>query len=51
MVWTERRKARVGGGDVVFLPRKQLHSVQCTTPGGFDVVGVIHPGDNPSIQY
>lgn len=23
----------------------------CTTPGGFDVVGVIYPGDNPSIQY
>jgi hypothetical protein len=36
---------------VLFLPRKQLHSVQCTTPGGFDVVGVIYPGDNPAINY
>jgi CDGSH-type Zn-finger protein/quercetin dioxygenase-like cupin family protein len=51
MVWTENTKARVSGGDVVFLPRKQLHSVQCATPGGFDVVGVIYPGDNPSINY
>jgi CDGSH-type Zn-finger protein/mannose-6-phosphate isomerase-like protein (cupin superfamily) len=51
MVWTEKTKARVGGGDVVFLPRKQLHSVQCSTPGGFDVVGVIYPGDNPAINY
>ena len=51
MVWTENTKARVGGGDVVFLPRKQRHSVQCATPGGFDVVGVIYPGDNPSINY
>jgi CDGSH-type Zn-finger protein/mannose-6-phosphate isomerase-like protein (cupin superfamily) len=51
MVWTENTKARVGGGDVVFLPRKQVHSVQCATPGGFDVVGVIYPGDNPSINY
>jgi CDGSH-type Zn-finger protein/mannose-6-phosphate isomerase-like protein (cupin superfamily) len=51
MVWTENTKARVGGGDVVFLPRKQLHSVQCATPGGLDVVGVIYPGDNPSINY
>jgi CDGSH-type Zn-finger protein/quercetin dioxygenase-like cupin family protein len=50
-VWTEHTKARVGGGDVVFLPRKQVHSVQCATPGGFDVVGVIYPGDNPSINY
>jgi CDGSH-type Zn-finger protein/mannose-6-phosphate isomerase-like protein (cupin superfamily) len=51
VVWTEHTKARVGGGDVVFLPRKQLHSVECATPGGFDVVGVIYPGDNPSINY
>jgi CDGSH-type Zn-finger protein/mannose-6-phosphate isomerase-like protein (cupin superfamily) len=50
-VWTEHTKAHVGGGDVVFLPRKQVHSIQCTTPGGFDVVGVIYPGDNPSINY
>jgi hypothetical protein len=25
--------------------------VQCTTSGGFDIVGVIYPGDNPSINY
>ena len=50
-VWTESTKAHVGGGDVVFLPRKQVHAVQCSTPGGFDVVGVIYPGDNPSINY
>jgi CDGSH-type Zn-finger protein/mannose-6-phosphate isomerase-like protein (cupin superfamily) len=51
VVWTERTKTTVAAGDVLFLPRKQLHSVQCTTPGGFDVVGVIYPGDNPSINY
>ncbi len=51
VVWTERTKAAVVAGDVLFLPRKQLHSVQCTTPGGFDIVGVIYPGDNPSINY
>ena len=51
VVWAERTKTTVGPGDVLFLPRKQLHSVQCTTPGGFDVVGVIYPGDNPAINY
>ncbi|HSZ10254.1 MAG TPA: CDGSH iron-sulfur domain-containing protein [Steroidobacteraceae bacterium] len=51
VVWTERTKTDVCAGDVLFLPRKQLHSVQCTTPGGFDIVGVIYPGDNPSINY
>jgi CDGSH-type Zn-finger protein/mannose-6-phosphate isomerase-like protein (cupin superfamily) len=51
IVWTERTKTAVAAGDVLFLPRKQMHSVQCTTPGGFDIVGVIYPGDNPSINY
>lgn len=51
VVWTEGTKTAVQAGDVLFLPRKQVHSVQCLTPGGFDVVGVIYPGDNPSINY
>ena len=51
VVWADTLKTAVGPGDVLFLPRKQLHSVQCTTPGGFDVVGVIYPGDNPAINY
>jgi CDGSH-type Zn-finger protein/mannose-6-phosphate isomerase-like protein (cupin superfamily) len=51
VVWTENTKTTVGAGDVLFLPRKQTHSVQCTVEGGFDVVGVICPGDNPSINY
>jgi quercetin dioxygenase-like cupin family protein len=51
VVWTERTRTIVSAGDVLFLPRKQVHSVQCTVEGGFDVVGVIYPGDNPSINY
>jgi len=50
-MWTEDRKARVAAGDVIFLPRKQLHSLEATCAAGMDVVGVICPGDNPSIQY
>jgi CDGSH-type Zn-finger protein/mannose-6-phosphate isomerase-like protein (cupin superfamily) len=51
MVWTEGVKTPIGPGDVLFLPRKQIHSVQCLSPGGVDLVGVIYPGDNPSINY
>lgn len=51
VVWTETRKMAVGPGDVMFLPRKLAHSVQCTTESGLDVVGVIYPGDNPSISF
>jgi mannose-6-phosphate isomerase-like protein (cupin superfamily)/CDGSH-type Zn-finger protein len=50
-MWTEDRKARVRAGDVIFLPRKQLHSLEATSTDGIDVVGVICPGDNPSINY
>ena len=50
-IWTEDRRARVAAGDVIFLPRKQLHSLQATSADGIDVVGVICPGDNPSISY
>jgi quercetin dioxygenase-like cupin family protein len=51
MVWTENLKTAIGPGDVLFLPRKQIHSVQCISPGGLDLVGVIYPGNNPSINY
>ena len=50
-MWTEDRKAPVTAGDVIFLPRKQLHSLEATSAEGIDVVGVICPGDNPSINY
>jgi mannose-6-phosphate isomerase-like protein (cupin superfamily)/CDGSH-type Zn-finger protein len=50
-IWTERRKARVQAGEAIFLPRKQLHSLEATSPEGIFVVGVICPGDNPSIAY
>jgi mannose-6-phosphate isomerase-like protein (cupin superfamily)/CDGSH-type Zn-finger protein len=51
VVWTEKAKTTVAAGDVLFLPRKQVHSVECTTQGGFDIVGIIYPGNNPSINY
>lgn len=50
-LWTESVKAPVHAGDVVFLPRKQLHSLQALAREGMDVVGVIYPGDNPGINY
>jgi quercetin dioxygenase-like cupin family protein len=51
MMWTETLKAPVSAGDVIFLPRKQLHSLQCVGNRPMLLAGVIHPGDNPSINY
>jgi quercetin dioxygenase-like cupin family protein len=50
-LWTENRKTLVRAGDVIFLPRKQEHSLQSLSASGMNVVGVICPGDNPSINY
>ncbi len=50
-IWTEERKARVQAGEAIFLPSKQLHSLEATSDDGMFVVGVICPGDNPSIAY
>jgi mannose-6-phosphate isomerase-like protein (cupin superfamily) len=40
-IWTERCKARVQAGEAIFLPRKQLHSLEATSHAGMFVVGVI----------
>lgn len=50
-IWTENTKAAVKSGDVIFLPCKQSHSLECTDPGGMMLAGVICPGDNPAISY
>ena len=51
VIWNDTRRARVHPGDVIFFPRKHRHSLQCVDPDGMDVVGLIHPGDNPGINY
>ena len=50
-LWTENVKTPVAAGDVIFLPPKQRHSLECTSKDGMLVAGVIFPGDNPSINY
>lgn len=51
IIWNENSGARVGAGDVIFFPRKHLHSLECTSVEGMEVVGLIHPGDNPGVNY
>ena len=48
---TEDWKTKVVSGDIMFLPRKQIHSLECTSEKGMRLAGVIYPGDNPSINY
>lgn len=51
VIWNDDFRAPVKGGDVIFFPRKIRHSLQCTCDEGLDVLGLIHPGTNPGINY
>ena len=51
MIWTEDLKTKVRPGDVIFLPSKQMHSLQCTDVNSMQIVGVIYPGGNPDINF
>ena len=50
-MWTENARAEVQPGDVIFLPRKQLHSLECTSDGGMRLVGVFFPSGSPAVNY
>lgn len=50
-MWTEKARAAVGPGDIIFLPRKQLHSLECVSPGGMRLMGAFYPAGSPAINY
>ena len=50
-LWTEAACATVQPGDVIFLPRRQRHSLECTSAGGMRLVGVFYPAGSPAINY
>lgn len=50
-MWTEGARAAVRRGDIIFLPRKQLHSLECTDPRGMRLAGSFCPAGSPAINY
>ena len=50
-MWTESARAAVSPGDVIFLPRKQLHSLECTTDTGMRLMGAFYPAGSPAANY
>lgn len=50
-MWTENARAAVAPGDIIFLPRKQLHSLECASPGGMRVMGAFYPSGSPAVNY
>ena len=51
VMWTDATKTVIRPGDTIFLPRKQSHSVECTSVDGMMIVGVFYPTMSPAINY
>jgi CDGSH-type Zn-finger protein/mannose-6-phosphate isomerase-like protein (cupin superfamily) len=50
-LWTQGARATVQPGDIIFLPRKQIHSLECTSAGGMRLMGVFYPAGSPAVNY
>ncbi|MGD8327643.1 MAG: CDGSH iron-sulfur domain-containing protein [Sphingomonadales bacterium] len=50
-MWTDETKTPVKAGDVIFLPKKQHHSLECTSDGGMRLMGVFFPSGSPAVNY
>ncbi|MFV0277544.1 MAG: CDGSH iron-sulfur domain-containing protein [Parahaliea sp.] len=51
IMWTDNLRTPVKPGDLIFLPAKQLHSLQSTSPGGMLLAGHFYPAGSPAINY
>lgn len=51
VMWTENFRAQVMPGDVIYLPARQGHSLECTTHDGMRLMGVFYPSGSPAINY
>jgi CDGSH-type Zn-finger protein/uncharacterized RmlC-like cupin family protein len=50
-MWTDGTKTVVQPGDTIFLPLKQAHSLECTSPDGMRLIGLFYPSMSPAINY
>ncbi len=50
-MWTDETRTRVQPGDTIFLPLKQAHSLECTSPDGMRLIGLFYPSMSPAINY
>lgn len=51
VMWTENLRTPVSPGDMIFLPARQQHSLQCTSDNGMILAGHFYPSGSPAINY
>lgn len=50
-LWAGAESAPVGPGSMIFLPRRQPHSLECTSAEGMELVGMFYPAGSPAVNY
>lgn len=50
-MWTETLRTPVAPGDMIFLPARQQHSLECTSDDGMVLAGHFYPAGSPAINY
>lgn len=50
-MWAGDQRTDVGPGSLIFLPREQRHSLECTSAEGMELVGMFYPAGSPAINY
>ncbi len=50
-MWAGDQKAAVRPGSLIYLPRKQSHCLECTSPEGMTLAGLFYPAGSPAVRY
>jgi len=50
-MWAGDQGREVKPGSLIFLPRGQRHSLECTSAEGMELVGMFYPAGSPAINY
>ena len=50
-MWAGDQRTDVRPGSLIFLPREQRHSLECTSAEGMELVGMFYPAGSPAINY
>ncbi|NNE39889.1 MAG: cupin domain-containing protein [Marinicaulis sp.] len=51
ILWTRGSRTNVSAGDILYLPARQEHSLECTSDDGLRLMGVLYPSGSPAINY
>ena len=51
VMWTGEESAPVAPGSLIYLPRGQKHSLECTDPDGLLLAGMFYPSGSPATRY